>query len=91
MKHNAESFVTKFIDQSERSSKMNKLFLLLLLAIMFYSCLKNTTGSENIEQENEYEIVYVSDKSGSNQLYKFDMKGENEIRLTGAFRMGRVA
>ena len=61
---------------------MNRLFPLLLLLLISLSCLRNATGVEKEKSNQLYDIVYVSDRSGTNQLYKMDMNGENEIRLT---------
>jgi len=61
---------------------MYKLFLLFFLAILYQSCKKNTTGIEPSKLAQEYDIIYVSNRTGTNQLYKFDMNGENEKQLT---------
>ena len=61
---------------------MNRLFPLLLLLLISLSCLRNATGVENQKTNQEYDIAYISNRTGTNQLYKIDMNGDNEIRLT---------
>lgn len=59
-----------------------KIIKLLVLILIFNSCKENKKENVNIQNSENSEIAFVTDRDGNSEIYIMDIKGDNLINIT---------